>query len=127
DDAERAVAAALAMREAESELRFSIGVNTGEVMVTAVGGGGDPTVIGDPVNVAARLEKAAGPGEILVGPLTAELIADRFELQERDPAMLKGKRQPVATFAVMGARATMSADASGRPPLVGRDAELDYL
>src|SRR5438552_4461391 len=62
DDAERAVAAALAMRELGGDLAFSIGVNTGEVMVTAVGGE-TGTVIGDTVNVAARLEKAAGPGQ----------------------------------------------------------------
>src|SRR5437870_2927305 len=77
DDAERAVAAALAMREVGGDLAFSIGVNTGEVMVTALGGDVGSTVIGDTVNVAARLEKAAGPGEVLVGPLTAELAGDR--------------------------------------------------
>src|SRR5438552_1604028 len=64
DDAERAVAAGLAMRGLGGDLAFSIGVNTGEVMVTAVGGEAGTTVIGDTVNVAARLEKAAGPGEV---------------------------------------------------------------
>src|SRR5207244_4049826 len=55
DDAERAVAAAFAMRELGGDLAFSIGINTGEVMATAVGRDGDVTVIGDAVNVAARL------------------------------------------------------------------------
>ena len=127
DDAERAVAAALAIRDAGDDLRFSIGINSGEVMVTAIGDDGDVTVIGDAVNVAARLEKAAGAGEILVGPLTAELVADRFELQERDPAILKGKRQPVATFEVLGRPGALPGPLSGRPTLVGREAELDFL
>src|SRR5207245_10918042 len=69
DDAERALAAGLAMRELGGDLAFSIGINSGEVMVTAVGRSGDLTVIGDTVNVAARLEKAAGPGEVLCGRL----------------------------------------------------------
>ncbi len=77
DDAERAVAAALAMRKLGGDLVFSIGINSGEVMATAVGGSGGSTVIGDTVNVAARLEKAAGPGEVLCGPLTAELAGPR--------------------------------------------------
>src|SRR6202011_486606 len=81
DDAERAVAAALAMRDAGGELRFSIGINSGEVIATRVGEADDVTVIGDAVNVAARLEKAAGSGEILVGPLTAELVLGKFILE----------------------------------------------
>ena len=59
DDAERAVAAALAMRDTVDDLSFSIGVNTGEVMATTMPGEGRLTVIGDTVNVAARIEKAA--------------------------------------------------------------------
>ena len=73
DDAERAVAAALAMRQIGGDLVFAIGVNSGEVMATDIGRAGDATVIGDTVNVAARLEKAAGPGEVLCGALTTEL------------------------------------------------------
>ena len=59
DDAERAVTAALGMRQLGGDLALSIGVNSGPVMVTSVGRDGDLTVIGDTVNVAARLEKAA--------------------------------------------------------------------
>ncbi len=62
DDAERAVAAALAMRDLGGDLAFSIGVNSGEVMATTVGRAGDMTVIGDTVNVAARLEEGRRPG-----------------------------------------------------------------
>src|SRR5207302_889589 len=96
DDAERAVAAALAMRELGGDLAFSIGINTGEVMVTAVGRDGEATVIGDAVNVAARLEKAAGGGEVLVGRLTAELAGERVVLRGRRPVVLKGWRDQVA-------------------------------
>jgi class 3 adenylate cyclase len=73
DDAERAVAAGLAMRELGGDLAFSIGINSGEVMAAYVGRAGDFTVIGDTVNVAARLEKIASAGEVLCGRLTVEL------------------------------------------------------
>src|SRR5439155_4534592 len=98
DDAERAVAAGLAMRELGGDLAFSIGVNSGEVMATAVGAEGHVTVIGDTVNVAARLEKAAGPGEVLCGRLTAELAGRRVVFRERQPVVLKGTREPVDVF-----------------------------
>ncbi len=126
DDAERAVAAALKMRQTAGDLRFSIGINSGEVMVTSVGDGDAVTVIGDAVNVASRLESAAAAGEILVGPLTAELVAERFLLREREPAMLKGKAQPVAVYEVLGPRAGDGAAAAALP-LVGREAELSFV
>src|SRR5947207_5514095 len=128
DDAERAVAAALAMRELGGDLAFSIGVNSGEVMATAVGRDGDVTVIGDAVNVAARLEKAAGGGEVLMGPLTAELAAGGIAFRERQPVILKGKRDPVPVFEVLGLRESDDgAVERERPPLVGRDDDLAFL
>src|SRR5207248_8437647 len=114
DDAERAVAAALAMRELGGDLAFSIGINSGEVMATAVGRDGDVTVIGDAVNVAARLEKAASGGEVLVGPLTAELAAGGIAFRERQPVILKGKRDPVPVFEVLGLR-------EGQPQAIERE------
>lgn len=130
DDAERAVAAALAMRELGGDLAFSIGINSGEVMATAVGRDGDVTVIGDAVNVAARLEKAASGGEVLVGPLTAELASAGIAFRERQPVLLKGKRDPVPVFEVLGLREssrTASTFERERPPLVGRDDDLAFL
>src|SRR5436305_3852447 len=128
DDAERAVAAALAMRELGGDLAFSIGINSGEVMATAVGRDGDVTVIGDAVNVAARLEKAAAGGEVLVGPLTAELAVSGITFRERQPVILKGKRDPVPVFEVLGLRGGDSAAVEReRPPLVGRDDDLAFL
>src|SRR3954454_12612371 len=78
DDAERAVRAALRMRETLTGLardtgvpvQMRIGVNTGEVLVGALRAGGDPTVMGDVVNTASRLQTAAAPGQVLVGPIT---------------------------------------------------------
>jgi len=128
DDAERAVAAALAMRELGGDLAFSIGINSGEVMATAVGRDGDVTVIGDAVNVAARLEKAASGGEVLVGPLTAELATGGIAFRERQPVLLKGKRDPVPVFEVLGLREGQpQAVEREHPPLVGRDDDLAFL
>ena len=127
DDAERAVAAALAMRQLGGDLVFSIGVNSGEVMVGAVGGDGEVTVIGDTVNVAARLEKAAGPGEILCGRLTTELAGGRVQFRARRPVLLKGKQEPVEVWEALSlARVDLDA-APDAPPLVGRQDELAFL
>lgn len=128
DDAERAIAAGLAMRGLGGDLAFSIGINTGEVMVASVGRDQDATVMGDTVNVAARLEKAAGPGEVLVGPLTAQLAADQVTLLERDSLLLKGKRERVEVFEAIAIRGRDDALAVREvPPLVGRDDELAFL
>jgi class 3 adenylate cyclase/tetratricopeptide (TPR) repeat protein len=127
DDAERAVAAALAMRKLGGDLVFSIGINSGEVMATAIGTEEEMTVIGDTVNVAARLEKAAGPGEVLCGPLTAELVGWRGVFRSRQPVILKGKREPVDVFEAVGLRPVGSEPAADDVPLVGRTDEMAYL
>src|SRR5918911_537919 len=79
DDALRAVRAAWEMREAVPRLGLAarIGVNTGEV----VAGEGDTLVTGDAVNVAARLEQAAEPGDILIGPETRRLVRDAVSVE----------------------------------------------
>jgi class 3 adenylate cyclase/tetratricopeptide (TPR) repeat protein len=127
DDAERAVAAGLAMRNVTGDLAFSIGINSGEVTATAVAGTTATTVIGDVVNVAARLEKVAGPGEVLCGRLTAELAGHRVEFREREPVLLKGKAQPVEVRQAIAMRAPGSAPAGLDVPLVGREDELAFL
>jgi class 3 adenylate cyclase/tetratricopeptide (TPR) repeat protein len=128
DDAERAVAAGLAMREVGGDLAFSIGINTGELMVTSLVDG-QVTVIGDAVNVAARLEKAAAAGQVLVGELTARLAGRRVAFDEGRPLVVKGKREPVTVFAAVGLRDAghEHEDDAGRPLLVGRDADLAFL
>ena len=102
DDALRAVRAAAEMRAALAELNEQLelrcgvrlqartGVNTGEVIA------GDPSrgegfVSGDAVNVAARLEQAAPPGEILIGEQTLELVRERGQVEPVPPLDLKGK------------------------------------
>lgn len=131
EDAERAVAAGLAIRELGGDLAFSIGINSGEVMATAVGRSGDVTVIGDTVNVAARLEKAARAGEVLCGSLTADLAGRRVVFRERRAVVVKGKREPVGVWEAVALRPSGSGlgpetDAE-RPRLVGRQDELTFL
>ena len=126
DDAERAVAAGLAVRSLGGDLAFSIGINSGEVMATSLGHSGDLTVIGDTVNVAARLEKVAAPGEVLCGRLTAELAAG-VRFRERQPVLLKGKQEPVGVWEAVGLHPGRASAEVDRLPLVGRDDELAFL
>jgi class 3 adenylate cyclase/tetratricopeptide (TPR) repeat protein len=127
DDAERAVAAGLAVRALGGDLAFSIGINSGEVMATAMGGAGDVTVIGDTVNVAARLEKVAAPGEVLCGRLTAELAGRGVWFRERQPVLLKGKQEPVGVWEAVSLRHVDAEPTADGPQLVGRDDELAFL
>src|SRR5213082_3694390 len=93
DDALRAVRAAVEMRNALPALgvQARIGLNTGEVVV----GTSERLATGDAVNVAARLEQAAGAGEVLLGPETAQLLRDAVESEELE-LELKGKSEPLA-------------------------------
>src|SRR5262245_15254463 len=104
DDPERALRAALGIRDACQQgklgIEIRIGVNTGEVV-----GGGAPgahsaeyTVTGDAVNVAARLQQAAEPGEIVVGAATRRLTAETFDFSELSPKELRGKAAPVEAW-----------------------------
>ena len=88
DDALRAVRAALEMREAVPELgvQARIGVTTGEVVT----GTEERLATGDAVNVAARLEQAAQPGEVLIGAETLQLVHDVVEVEPVEPLALKG-------------------------------------
>ena len=94
DDALRACRAAVEMRDALPDLgiRGRIGVNTGEVVT----GTEERLATGDAVNVAARLEQAAEPGEVLIGAETVRLVRDAVELGEERLLELKGKSEPVA-------------------------------
>src|SRR5436190_8854654 len=96
DDALRALRAAIEMRGAFPELGVEgrIGVTTGEVVT----GTEERLATGDPVNVAARLEQAAQPGEILIGEETMRLARSAAEVEEVEPLELKGKAEPVVAF-----------------------------
>jgi class 3 adenylate cyclase/tetratricopeptide (TPR) repeat protein len=81
------------------------------------------TVIGDAVNLAARLAGTAGAGQVIASAGVALRLGDRFELDERPPVRVKGKSPTVRSFVVGAARAA-DTDARVTVPLIGRDAEL---
>ena len=137
DDAERAVRAGLAMQRTladwattddERALRLRIGINTGEVLVGALRAGGDYTAMGDVVNSASRLQTAAQPGQVLVGPTTVAATRGVVEYTSLGPLTVKGREEPIevcvaeAVLLPPGARPNR-----GRAPLVGRDAELGLM
>jgi class 3 adenylate cyclase len=132
DDALRAVRAAAEIREQlealgeqlSVALSFRTGVNTGEV----VSGEGETLATGDAVNVAARLEQAAAPGEILIGSETLSLVRDAVTVQPLEPLELKGKREPVPAFRLIAVDLTAEAFARHLDaPLVGRVREQQRL
>jgi class 3 adenylate cyclase len=129
DHAERALHAALSMqRKVESGLALRIGVNTGEV-VAATPHAGSSFVSGDAVNVAARLEQAAEPGEILVGERTVAAARGAFEFGEPRTAEAKGKAGGIRCRPVVRAISLMRTRGVGGlgRAFVGRNAELQRL
>ena len=133
DHAERALHAALGMQRRLRELfgeqlALRIGVNTGEVVVGRPREGSS-FVTGDAVNVGARLEQAAGPGEILVGERTAAAVRGAFELGEPVTVEAKGKPDGVVAQRLVRALSLMRPRGVGglRTVFVGRDTELERL
>src|SRR5919108_572810 len=106
DDAERAVRAGLGMQTAMDEVNeglpagvhfdLRVGVNTGEVLAGSVGPA--YTVVGDTVNVAARLQSAARPGSVTVGERTMRATTGAISYEALEPLELKGKSQPVPAW-----------------------------
>ena len=139
DDALRAVRAAGEMQAALRELNRELdatwgvtiatrtGVNTGEV----ISGDADQRqslVVGDAVNVAARLEQAAAPGEILLGDATLRLVRDAVVAEAVGPLALKGKADPVPAWRVIDIRpTTVGWNRRLDSTLVAREAELTRL
>jgi class 3 adenylate cyclase/tetratricopeptide (TPR) repeat protein len=123
DDALRACRAAVEMREALPELGIDcrIGINTGEV-VTANDG---VLASGDAINVAARLEQAAQPGEVLLGEPTLALVRSAIEMEPVVPLELKGKADPVPAFRLIAVTGELQRRFA--TPMVGRDRELRSL
>ncbi len=139
DDALRGVRAASEMQQALPELNAAfasqwgvtlgnhIGVNTGEVVA------GDPSlgqrlVSGDTVNVAARLEQAAGPGEVLLGDLTYRLVRAGVEVDAVAPLDLKGKAEPVPAFRLTAVHERVEGfERRTDAPMIGREAELQEV
>lgn len=145
DAAVRAVTAALEMQQALEEHRraveerlgaaasFRIGIHTGPVVVGRVGDATlvDYTAIGETANLAARLEQAAGPGEVLVSDTTRWAVRDYVECVEVAPLTVKGLSQPVTAWrAVERRRVATRLDAGvarGLSRLVGRQRDLAVL
>src|SRR5215218_1612895 len=126
DDPERAVRAALAIRDwaGEQGIELRIGVNSGEALVTV---GGEPLAIGDVVNTAARLQSAAPTGGVLAGETTYRATRDRIDYAEHPPIHAKGKAEPVPTWVASQATARVTVEREARAPLVGRERELRVL
>src|SRR4051812_8915062 len=133
DDAERAVRAALAIRDwarEEEDVEVRIAVNTGEALVSvdARPDAGEGMVAGDVVNTAARLQSAAPINGILVGEATHRLTGRAIDFQDAAPVEAKGKAAPVPVWEVVGARARVGVElAPSRVALVGRARELEVL
>jgi len=138
DDAVRAVRAAADMQSAlellnpsfradhDLELSNHIGVNSGEVIA------GDAStaqrlVTGDAVNTAARLEQAAGGGEIVLGELTYRLARDQIEIEFMQPLTLKGKAEPVPAYRLVSVRGQAAPEKAHGTPFVGRETEMENL
>jgi class 3 adenylate cyclase/tetratricopeptide (TPR) repeat protein len=123
DDALRAVRAAAEMRDAlpELDVQARIGVNTGEVVT----GTEERLATGDAVNVAARLEQAAPPGEVLLGAPTLALVEAAVEVEEVVPLALKGKSEPIAAYRLL--RVQEAPERRHETRFVGRRRELALL
>jgi class 3 adenylate cyclase len=123
DDALRAVRAAQEMRAVLPELGVEarIGVNTGEVVT----GTEERLATGDAVNVAARLEQAAQPNEILFGEATLRLVREAVEAEAVEPLELKGKAKSVTAYRLLAVGGDAERRHEGR--FVGRKHELHFL
>jgi class 3 adenylate cyclase/tetratricopeptide (TPR) repeat protein len=125
DDAERAVRAGLEILNsvAELELEVRIGVESGEVVVDSVE---STFATGEAVNVAARLQQAASPNTIMIGPGAHRLTLGSFQVEDEGPVEVRGLAEPVWVWRVI---CVQRSEAARRftAPLVGRDAELELL
>lgn len=140
NDAERALLASLDMMDAlvefnrkrHTSLGMHFGINTGIVVAGGLGSDGRQQygVMGDTVNVAARLEDISETGEIVVGPNTYRLTASLFRFDMLPPVRVKGKSEPIPIYRLVGVKpASESRRGIGglRSPMVGRASELETL
>ncbi|MHB8631776.1 MAG: adenylate/guanylate cyclase domain-containing protein, partial [Candidatus Limnocylindria bacterium] len=136
EQAQRAALAVLAaleraneriLQRTERRLALRVGVNTGIAVTGAIGDReSEFGVLGDAVNVAARLEQAAEPGEILVGDATYRRTPGLFSYEPHPPVVARGKTAPIVAWRLVGAAAEESAPRK-RTVLVGRDVEVAAL
>jgi class 3 adenylate cyclase/tetratricopeptide (TPR) repeat protein len=136
DDALRAVRAAVGLRDSLAGLNVELvrdyatsvairtGVNTGQVVT----GTEERLATGDAVNLAARLEQAAAPGEIVIGPETWRLVRDGVTVEPLAPLELKGKTLPVSAYRLIRlGNDPLSSPARIETSMVGRATPLRML
>ncbi|HUG65777.1 MAG TPA: AAA family ATPase [Gaiellaceae bacterium] len=133
DDPERAVRAAIAIRDfaVEGALELRIGITTGEALV-ALGASpaeGEGMASGDVVNTAARLQSAAPTNGILVDATTYRATRHAVDYDEAASVDAKGKAEPISVWEATGARSRFGVDVThrARAELVGREQELGFL
>src|SRR5216684_3137163 len=145
DHAQRSCYAALAMQAAMRaytddvrrtrglELRMRVGLNSGEVVVRAIGNDlhMDYSAVGETTHLAARMEQLATPGSIRLSAATLRLVEGLVQVTALGPVPVKGLEEPVEVFELMGAshlrRRLQAAAARGLTPFVGRQPELEAV
>ena len=142
NDAERAIRAALDMMEVlehfnhehHINLGLHFGINTGLVLAGDIGAGlrREYSVMGDAVNLAARLEDVSERGQIFVGPHTYRLTSPIFEFETLEPIKLKGRTEAIPAYRVLGLKAKPGkvrglAMKGISSPLVGREKEREKI
>jgi class 3 adenylate cyclase/tetratricopeptide (TPR) repeat protein len=129
NDEERMLRALRTIVDRAKELKLRVGVNRGPVFSGDVGPAYRKTytVMGDAVNLAARLMAKAQPGQILATEGVLERSRTKFNTHALEPFMVKGKARPVTAFAVGAMRALRARSDASRVPLVGREQEMRFL
>jgi len=124
NDPERAVRAALEMQEAIEtiepvlakgeyiKVRMSIGINTGEIVALNLGTDErmEYTVMGDNVNLSARLEAVANATEVIISDRTYKYVKDIFDFEVLEPVMVKGKKDPIPIFKALNVKKKIASD-----------------
>jgi class 3 adenylate cyclase/tetratricopeptide (TPR) repeat protein len=132
DDPERAVRAALAIRDwarEEGDLEVRIGITTGEALVSLAARPEAGMAAGDVVNTAARLQTAAPVNGILAGERTYRATRQAIDFRELEPVQAKGKEKPVRVWEALQAHSRFGVDVphEARTALIGRQRELEIL
>src|SRR2546423_15198588 len=134
DDPERAVRAALAIRDwarEQDNVQLRIAVNTGEALISlgARPEAGEGMASGDVVNTTARLQSAAPVNGVLAGEATWRATRDRIDYVEHEPVTAKGKSEPVQVWEAVQVKSRLGVDLEARvlSPLVGRERELGVV